>query len=282
MVNGMYIIELMIGWNLVVGIVSYIFYLYVKFEGGVNMVVVLEFMQMEIWQEQLVFIGNGLIKMLLFVVNLVIMDVFFVDVIMVKYLICLVYYEMVSQLGVVVVKIMENVNYNGQLGIWWDGLMNFGFKVFQVDVVGMGGWDLCGFVIIGFEQMMNFFGCVDMQFVYGINGLKIICQYGMEIISQQGIYWDFLVVCFCIGGMFNIIYFVNDMFCMDWFGFQNGIYLYGVVIICRYYLVFCLNGGFSFIISLIYQFFSGIEGGFQYVFSVGVIEVFYIVMCGIL
>lgn len=278
--NGTYTIESTTGWNPAAGTVSYIPYLYVKFEGGVNTAVALEFTQMEIWQEQSVFIGNGLIKTPLLAANSVTTDVLFADAITAKHSIRSAYYEMVSQSGAAVVKITENANHNGQSGIRWDGLTNFGPKVFQADAAGTGGWDPRGFVITGPEQTTNSSGRVDMQFAYGINGSKITRQYGTETISQQGIYWDSSVARFRIGGMFNTTHFANDMLRMDRLGFQNGTYSYGVVTTRRYYPVLCPNGGSSPTTSSIYQFPSGTEGGFQYVSSAGVTEVFYIAMCG--
>jgi hypothetical protein len=278
--NGTYTIESTTGWNPAAGTVSYIPYLYVKFEGGVNTAVALEFTQMEIWQEQSVFIGNGLIKTPLLAANSVTTDVLFADAITAKHSIRSAYYEMVSQSGAAVVKITENANHNGQSGIRWDGLTNFGPKVFQADAAGTGGWDPRGFVITGPEQTTNSSGRVDMQFAYGINGSKITRQYGTETISQQGIYWDSSVARFRIGGMFNTTHFANDMLRMDRLGFQNGTYSYGVVTTRRYYPVLCPNGGSSPTTSSIYQFPSGTEGGFQYVSSAGVSEVFYIAMCG--
>lgn len=278
--NGTYTIESTTGWNPAAGTVSYIPYLYAKFEGGVNTAVALEFTQVEIWQEQSVFIGNGLIKTPLLAANSVTTDVLFADAITAKHSIRSAYYEMISQSGAAVVKITENANHNGQSGIRWDGLTNFGPKIFQADAAGTGGWDPRGFVITGPEQTTNSSGRVDMQFAYGINGSKITRQYGTETISQQGIYWDSSVARFRIGGMFNTSHFANDMLRMDRLGFQNGTYSYGVVTTRRYYPVLCPNGGSSPTTSSIYQFPSGTEGGFQYVSSAGVTEVFYIAMCG--
>lgn len=278
--NGSYTIESTTGWNPAAGTVSYIPYLYVKFENTVDPAVALEFTQIEIWQEQSVFIGNGLIKTPLLAANSVTTDILFADAITAKHSIQSAYYEMVSQSGAVTVKITENANHNGQSGIRWDGLTNFGPKIFQADAAGTGGWDPRGFVITGPEQTTNSSGRVDMQFAYGVGGSKITRAYGTETISQQGIYWDTSVARFRIGGMFNTTHFANDMLRMDRLGFQNGTYSYGVVTTRRYYPVLCPNGGSTPTTSSVYQFPSGTEGGFQYVSSAGVSEVFYIAMCG--
>lgn len=278
--NGTYTVESTTGWNPAAGTVSYIPYLYVKFENGVSADVALEFSQIEIWQEQSVFIGNGLIKTPLLAANAVTTDILYADAITAKHSIRSAYYEMVSQSGAAVVKITENANYNGQSGIRWDGLTNYGPRIFQADASGTGGWDPRGFVITGPEQTVNSSGRVDMQFAYGVANSKITRAYGSETISVQGIYWDTSVARFRIGGMFNTGHFQNDMFRMDRLGFQNGTYSYGSVTTRRYYPILCPNGGSTPTTSSIYQFPSGTEGGFQYVSSSGVSEVFFICMCG--
>ncbi|MEN6334364.1 MAG: hypothetical protein ABFE01_08885 [Phycisphaerales bacterium] len=278
--NGTYTIESVTGWNPAAGTVSYIPYLYVKFENGVGTDVALEFTQIEIWQESSVYIGNGLIKTPLLAANAVTTDILNADAITAKHSIRSAYYEMVSQSGAAVIKITENANFAGQSGIRWDGLTNYGPRIFQADASGTGGWDPRGFVITGPEQTTNSSGRVDMQFAYGIANSKITRQYGTETISYQGIYWDTSTARFRIGGMFNTGHYNNDMFRMDRVGFQNGTYSYGVVTTRRYYPILCPNGGTTPVTSSIYQFPSGTEGGFQYVSSSGVSEVFFIAMCG--
>lgn len=278
--NGTYTVESVTGWNPAAGTVSYIPYLYVKYENGVGTDVALEFSQIEIWQESSVYIGNGLIKTPLLAANSVTTAVLNADAITAKHSIKSAYYEMVSQSGAAVVKITENANFSGQAGIRWDGLTSYGPRIFQVDSSGTGGWDPRGFVITGPEQTTNSSGRVDMQFAYGITNSKISRAYGSETISYQGIYWDTSTARFRIGGMFNTGHYNNDMLRMDRLNFQNGTYSYGVVTTRRYYPVLCPNGGSTPTTSSIYQFPNGTEGGFQYVSSSGVSEVFFICMCG--
>jgi hypothetical protein len=242
--------------------------------------VALEFTQIEIWQEQSVFIGNGLIKTPLLAANAVTTDVLNADAITAKHSIRSAYYEMTSQSGGAVIKITENANFNGQSGIRWDGLTNYGPRIFQADASGTGGWDPRGFVITGPEQTVNSSGRVDLQFAYGVNGSKITRQYGTETISVQGIYWDSSVARFRIGGMFNTGHFQNDMFRMDRVGFQNGTYSYGSVTTRRYYPIITPNAGSTPATSSIVTFPSGTEGGFQYVSTSGTTEVFFIAVCG--
>lgn len=278
--NGTYTVESTTGWNPAAGTVSYIPYLYVKFENTVDPAVALEFTQIEIWQEQSVFIGNGLIKTPLLAANAVTTDILNADAITAKHSIKSAYYEMVSQTGGAVIKITENANYNGQSGIRWDGLTNYGPRIFQADASGTGGWDARGFVITGPEQTVNSSGRVDMQFAYGITNSKIARAYGSETISVQGLWWDTSVARFRIGGMFNTSHYSNDMFRMDRLSFQNGTYSYGVVTTRKYYPVLTPNAGSTPATSSIVTFPSGTEGGFQYVSSSGTTEVFFIAMCG--
>src|SRR5690606_16432734 len=162
--NGTYTIQSVNGWTPAAGTVSYIPYIYVKFENGVSTDVALEVTQIEVWQESSVFIGNGLIKAPLIDANAVTTDKLDADAITAKHSIRSAYYEMTSQSGAAVVKITENANYNGQSGIRWDGLANYGPRIFQVDATGTGGWDPRGFVITGPEQTVNSSGRVDLQF----------------------------------------------------------------------------------------------------------------------
>jgi len=278
--NGTYTVTSTTGYNVPAGIVGLIPYFYVKFENGVSVDVALEFSQIEIWQEGSVFIGDGRITAPLVAANAITTDKLDADAITAKHSIRSAYYEMTSQSGGAVIKITENANFNGQSGIRWDGLTNYGPRIFQADASGTGGWDPRGFVITGPEQTVNSSGRVDMQFAYGVANSKITRQYGTETISVQGIYWDSSVARFRIGGMFNTGHFQNDMFRMDRVGFQNGTYSYGSVTTRRYYPILCPNGGSTATTSSIYQFPSGTEGGFQYVSSSGVTEVFFICMCG--
>lgn len=278
--NGTFTVESTTGFNVPAGIVGLIPYFYVKLENGVSVDVALEFSQIEIWQEGSVFIGEGRITAPLVAANAVTTDKLDADAITAKHSIKSAYYEMISQSGGAVIKITENANFNGQSGLRWDGLTNYGPRIFQADASGTGGWDPRGFVITGPEQTVNSSGRVDLQFAYGITGSKISRQYGSETISVQGIWWDTATARFRIGGMFNTSHFTNDMFRMDRVGFQNGTYSYGSVTTRRYYPVLCPNGGSTAVTSSIYQFPSGTEGGFQYVSSSGVTEVFFIAMCG--
>lgn len=278
--NGTYTVESTTGFNVPAGIVGIIPYFYVKLENGVSVDVALEFSQIEIWQEGSVFIGEGRITAPLVAANAVTTDKLDADAITAKHSIKSAYYEMISQSGGAVIKITENANFSGQSGLRWDGLTNYGPRIFQADASGTGGWDPRGFVITGPEQTVNSSGRVDLQFAYGITGSKISRQYGSETISVQGIWWDTAAARFRIGGMFNTGHFTNDMFRFDRVGFQNGTYSYGSVTTRRYYPVLCPNGGSTPTTSSIYQFPSGTEGGFQYVSSAGVSEVFFIAMCG--
>ena len=281
--NGTYTVESTTGFNVPAGTVSIIPYLYVKFENGVSTDVALEFTQIEVWQEGTVFIGNGLISTPLLAADSVTTAVLNADAITAKHSIKSAYYEMVSQSGGVTIKITENANYNGQSGIRWDGLIGAsgaGPRIFQVDPSGTGGWDPRGFVMTGPEATLNSSGRVDLQLAYGITNSKLARNYGSETISYQGLYWDTSTARFRIGGMFNTGHTNNDMFRMDRVGFQNGTYSYGVVTTRRYYPILCPNGGTTPVTSSIYQFPSGTEGGFQYVSSSGVTEIFFIAMCG--
>jgi hypothetical protein len=281
--NGTYTVESVTGWNPAAGTVSFIPYLYIKFENGVDPAVALEFSQIEIWQESSVYIGNGLVRTPLLAANAVTTAILNADAITSKHSIRSAYYEMVSQSGAATIKITENANYSGQSGIRWDGLIGgsgSGPRVFQVDASGTGGWDARGFVICGPEATTNSSGRVDMQLAYGITNSKLARNYGSETISYQGIYWDTSTARFRIGGMFNTGHYNNDMFRMDRVGFQNGTYSYGVVTTRKYYPVLCPNGGSTAVTSSIVTFPSGTEGGFQYVSSSGVSEVFFICMCG--
>lgn len=278
--NGTITIESTNGWNVLAGTYSMIPYLYVKFENGVGTDVALEFTQIEVWQEGSVFIGQNRITAPLIQANAVTTDKLDADAITAKHSIRSAYYEMVSQSGAAVVKITENANYSGQSGIRWDGLTNYGPRMFQTDASGSGGWDARGFVITGPEQTVNSSGRVDFQLAYGIANSHFKRSYGSETISVQGIFWDTSVARFRIGGMFNTSHYTNDMFRMDRLGFQNGTYGYGAVTTRRYYPILCPNGGSTPTTSSIYQFPSGTEAGFQYVSSSGVSEVFFIALCG--
>src|ERR1044072_1993168 len=278
--NGTYTVESTTGWNPAAGTVSYIPYLYVKFENTVDPAVALEFTQIEIWQERLVFIGNGLIKTPLAADSAVTTDMLTADAIMAKHPINWADYEMTSQSGGAVIKITENATFNGQSGIRWDGLTNYGPRIFQADAAGTGGWDPRGFVITGPEQTVNSSGRVATQFAYGITNSKISRQYGSETISVQGIFWDTSTARFRIGGMFNTGHYTNDMFRMDRVGFQNGTYSYGSVTPRKYYPIITQNAGSTPATSSIVTFPSGTEGGFQYVSSTGTTEVFFIAVCG--
>jgi hypothetical protein len=278
--NGTYTVESATGYVPATGVVGMIPYIYVKFENGVSADVALEVTQIEIWQEPSVFIGDGMVTAPLIKANAVTTDKLDALAITAKHSIRSAYYEMVSQSGPAVIKITENANYSGQAGIRWDGLTNYGPRIFQVDAGGTGGWDPRGFVITGPEQTVNSSGRVDLQFAYGITGSKISRAYGSETISAQGIWWDSSVARFRIGGMFNTAHYTNDMLRMDRLGFQNGTYSYGNVTTRRYYPILTPNGGSAPVTSSIYQFPSGTEGGFQYVSSSGTSEVFFIAACG--
>jgi hypothetical protein len=279
--NGTYTVESTTGFNVPAGIVGIIPYFYVKLENGVSVDVALEFSQIEIWQEGTVFIGQGLITAPLISANAITTDKLDADAITAKHSIKSAYYEMISQSGGAVIKITENANFSGQSGIRWDGLTNYGPRIFQADASGTGGWDPRGFVITGPEQTVNSSGRVDLQFAYGVNGSKVTRQYGSETISVQGIYWDSSVARFRIGGMFNTGHFTNDMMRMDRVAFQNGTYTYGVATTRLYYPVGLVpNGGTTPVTSSIRDFPSGTDAGFRYVSSAGTTEVFFIVACG--
>lgn len=279
--NGTYTVESTTGFNVPAGIVGVIPYFYVKLENGVSVDVALEFSQIEIWQEGTVFIGQGLITAPLISANAITTDKLDADAITAKHSIKSAYYEMISQTGGAVIKITENANYSGQSGIRWDGLTNYGPRIFQADASGTGGWDARGFVITGPEQTVNSSGRVDMQLAYGIAGTKITRSYGSETISVQGIYWDTSVARFRIGGMFNTGHYSNDMMRMDRVSFQNGTYTYGVITTRLYYPVGLVpNGGTTPVTSSIRDFPSGTDAGFRYVSSAGTTEVFFIVACG--
>lgn len=281
--NGTYTVEATTGLSVPTGIVGIIPYFYVKFENGVGVDVALEFTQIEIWQEGSVFIGDGLISAPLIAADAVTTAKLSADAITAKHSISSAYYEMVSQSGGVTIKITENANFSGQSGIRWDGLIGAsgsGPRVFQTDASGTGGWDARGFVITGPEQTTNSSGRVDLQFAYGITNSKFARNYGSELVSTQGIWWDTSVARFRIGGMFNTGHFSNDMLRMDRVGFQNGTYSYGVVTTRKYYPIITPNAGSTPATTSILDFPSGTEGGFRYVSSSGTVEVFFLAACG--
>lgn len=279
--NGTYTVESTTGMSVPAGVVGIIPYFYVKFENTVDPAVALEFTQIEIWQEGSVFIGNGLITAPLVAANAITTDKLDADAITAKHSIKSAYYEMISQTGGAIIKITENANYNGQSGIRWDGLTNYGPRIFQADASGTGGWDARGFVITGPEQTTNSSGRVDMQFAYGIASSKVSRAYGTETISYQGIYWDSSVARFRIGGMFNTGHFNNDMFRMDRLNFQNGTYTYGIITTRLYYPIgFAPNAGSTPVTTSILDFPDGTDAGFRYVSSAGTAEVFFMVACG--
>lgn len=281
--NGTFTVESVTGFNVPAGTVGLLPYLYAALENGVPAGVALEFSQVEFWQESSVFIGNGLITTPLLSANAVTTDVLNADAITAKHAIRSAYYEMNSQSGGTTIKITENANYNGQAGIRFDGLTpeaGLPPRIFQTDVAGSGGWDPRGLVISSPEAVRNSSGRVDMQLAYGITGSTISRYWGTETVSQQGIYWDSSVARFRIGGMFNTGHFANDMLRLDRMGFQNGTYKYGVVTTRRYYPILCPNGGSTPATTSILDFPDGTEGGFRYVSSAGVTEVFFIAACG--
>src|SRR5690606_27803515 len=281
--NGSYTLESNTGVNPPAGVVGIIPYLYVQFENGVSPDVALEFTQFELWQENSVFIGNGMVSAPLIQANAITTDKLSADAITAKHSIRSAYYEMTSQSGPADIKITENANHVGQAGIRWDGLVGAsgsGPRMFQTDASGTGGWDPRGFVISGPEATTNSSGRVDLTMAYGVGSSRFSRSYGSETYSYQGIYWDTSVARFRIGGMFNTGHSTNDMLRLDRVSFQNGTYSYGNVTTRRYYPILCPNGGTAPVTSSIYRFPSGTESGFQYVSSAGTEEVFFIVACG--
>ncbi|MFE0472509.1 hypothetical protein ACFW2V_12935 [Streptomyces sp. NPDC058947] len=263
-----------------VGTVAFLPYIFITTTGGAAAGTTISVSEFEVWQENSVYLGDGMIKAPLVASNAITTDKLDADAITAKHSIRSAYYEMVSQSGPTVVKITENANYNGQSGIRWDGLTNYGPRIFQSDASGTGGWDPRGFVITGPEQTVNSSGRVDLQFAYGVSGSKIARAYGSETISVQGLWWDSSVARFRIGGMFNTSHFSNDMMRMDRVGFQNGTYTYGVTTTRRYYPIITPNAGNTPATTSIVSFPNGTEGGFQYVSSSGTSEVFFIAVCG--
>lgn len=283
--NGTYTVETQgeTGYVPAVGVVGMIPYLYVKFENGVSADVALEVSQIEVWQENSVFIGNGMVKAPHVAANAITTDKLDAEAITAKHSIRSAYYEMVSQSGPAVVKITENANFSGQAGLRWDGLIGgsgSGPRIFQVDSAGTGGWDARGFVITGPEATTNSSGRVDLQLAYGVDKSKLARNYGTESFSAQGIYWDSSVARFHIGGMFNTGHFSNDMLRLDRVGFQSGTYSYGVVTTRRYYPIITANAGNTPAASSILDFPDGTEGGFRYVSASGTTEIFFLAACG--
>jgi flagellar hook assembly protein FlgD len=263
-----------------VGTVGFIPYVFISTSGGVASGATISISEFEMWQESSVLIGDGMVKAPLVASNAITTDKLDADAITAKHSIRSAYYEMVSQSGLAVVKITENANYSGQSGIRWDGVSNYGPRIFQTDASGTGGWDPRGFVITGPEQTVNSSGRVDLQFAYGVGGSKVARAYGSETISTQGIFWDSSVARFRIGGMFNTSHFSNDMMRMDRVGFQNGTYSYGITTSRRYYPIITPNAGNTPATTSVVSFPNGTEGGFQYVSSSGTTEVFFIAVCG--
>lgn len=278
--NGTFTLESIGGWSIPSGIASFLPYIYVQFQNGVNADVALEFTQIEVWQESSVFIGQGQISAPLIEGNAITADKLAADAITAKHSIKSAYYEMDSSSPGAIVKIMANANYAGQSGIVWEGLTNFGPRIFQADAAGSGGWDARGFVLTGPEQTVNSSGRLSLQMSYGVGKSYLGRDFGSEVISQQGIYWDTSVARFRIGGMFNTGHYTNDMFRMDRMSFQNGTYAYGAVTARKYYPIITPNGGTAPATSSVYQFPNGTEGGFRWVSSTGVTEIFFIAVCG--
>lgn len=277
--NGTYTVQSVTGLSVPSGVVGLLPYLFVKSENGVPVTVALEFSQIEAWQEGSVFIGNGMIRTPLLASNAVTTDKLEANSITAKHSIRSAYYEMQSQSSTSIVKITENANYNGQAGLLWDGLTNYGPRIFQVDAAGTGGWDPSGFVVTGPEQTVNSSGRIDMQLSYGVTNSKLARAYGSEQISVQGLWWDTNTARFRIGGMFNTTHYTNDMFRFDRMAFQNGTYAYGNVTTRRYYPILTPNAGSTPVTSSVFNFPSGTEAGFRYVSSTGVAEVFFLCSC---
>lgn len=280
------IIESVTGVVPPVGSMAFIPYVWITVTGSIPEGTTVSVSQFEVWQEQSVFIGDGMIKAPLIAANAITTEKLDANAITAKHSIRSAYYEMTSQTGgsnAATVKITSNANFSGQSGIWWDGLApsgGSGPRLFQVDASGSGGWDPRGFVICGPEAETNSSGRIDMQFAYGVTGSYISRNYGTETVSRQGIYWDTSVARLRIGGMFNTGHYTNDMFRMGRAAFQNGTYSYGVATHRRYYPFLVPHGGSSPVTSSIYTFPSGIEAGFRYVSSSGTTEVFWLAVCG--
>jgi len=281
--NGTYTTQSTTGYVVPADVVGIIPYLYVRLDGGVSVDVALQFSNIEVWQENSVYIGDGLIKAPLIAADAVTTVKLSADAITAKHSIRSAYYEMVSTSGGVTIKITENANFVGQSGIRWDGLIpsgGTGPRIFQTDASGTGGWDARGLAIVGPETTTNSSGRVDFQLAYGIAGTKMARSYGSETISEQGIYWDTATARFRIGGMFNTGYYSNDMFRLGRLSSQNGTMSYGITTTRRYYPFLVPNGGSTAVTSSIYQFPSGTEAGFQWVSSAGTTEVFWLAVCG--
>lgn len=282
--NGTFVLQSLTGGAFVDEVVAVIPYVYVMFENGVSTNVKVELSGFEVWQENSVYIGNGLVKAPLIAANAVTTDKLSADAITAKHSIRSAYYEMVSQSGIgATVKITENANYSGQSGIMWDGLApsgGIGPRVFQVDGAGTGGWDARAFAICGPEQVLNSSGRIDVQMAYGVTNSYIRRVYGPDTYNVQGIWWDTQSARFRIGGMFNTGHYTNDMFRFDKLSVQNGTYAYGNVTSRRYYPILSPNGGTAPVTSSIRDFPSGTESGFRFVSSTGTTEVYFLVVCG--
>lgn len=281
--NGTYTVQSNVGLNFPATAVGMLPYIYARFENGVPAGVAVEFSQIEVWQESSVFIGNGMIRTPLLAADAVTTTILNADAITAKHSIRSAYYEMVSQSGGPVIKITENANYNGQAGLRWDGLVPSGAlppRVFQTDATGTGGWDARGFVLSAPESRANNSGRVDIQLAYDVINSYMGRNWGSELISRQGIWWDTSVARFRIGGMFNTLHYENDMFRFDKVSFQNGTYSYGSVTTRNYYPIITPHGGSTPVTTSIYQFPKGANGGFSYVSSAGTTEVFFIAVCG--
>lgn len=281
--NGTFTYESPTGADIPAGVVGIIPYFYIRSENSVSPDVAIEISDVEIWQENSVFIGDGRISAPLIQADAIDVTKLKADAITSKHSIRSAYYEMVSQSGAVIIKITENANYSGQSGIRWDGLIpagGSGPRVFQVDSGGSGGWDPRGFVLCGPEQITNSSGRVDLQFAYGIANTYMKRSYGTETISVQGIFWDTSIARFRIGGMFNTGHYTNDMIRFDRLNFQNGTYTYGAITTRQYYPILCPNAGTTPVTSSIQDFPSGTTNGFRYVSSAGTDEVFFILCCG--
>lgn len=269
-----------------VGTVACLPYVFVSFPGTLPVGVTLNFSQFEVWQENSVYIGDGMVRAPLVAADAITTDKLQADAITAKHSIRSAYYEMVSQSGTATaatVKITSNANLAGQSGIRWDGLIpsgGSGPRIFQADTGGSGGWDARGLIITGPEQVTNDTGRIDLVMAYGIAGARLSRSYGVETISQQGIYWDTNAARFRIGGMFNTGHFQNDMFRMGTLSAQSGTYSYGIVTARRYYPLLTAAGGTTPQYASIRDFPDGTNGGFRYHSTASVTSLIFLAMCG--
>lgn len=189
-------------------------YVYVTNTGGVPAGVTVAVSEFEVWQENSVFIGDGMIRAPLIQANAIVAEKIDANAITAKHTIRSSLYIMQSRDGEPTFYISNNANYNGQAGIRWEGPSNIEAppRIFMVNSGGTGGWDPNALVVAGPEAQQNDTGRVDMQLAFGITNSYIRRQHGTNTENAQGVYWRTNNSTFHIMGQMQGQNYTNDMF----------------------------------------------------------------------